>query len=106
MDTTLQQQEHNMSSPESAAKPEPRRRGRRRILTLGAVIVLVGLLALEILPRGQHQVELAETTPPAKSDVLSVQVVTPKLLQARANLKQMQANVQQAKANVDRKSVV
>ena len=48
------------------------------MLTLGGLIVLVGFLALEMLPRGQRQVELAETAPPARSDVLSVQVVTPK----------------------------
>ena len=86
MDTTLQQQESNVSSLESAAKPAPHRRGRWRLLTIGAVVVLIGLLTLEMLPRGQRQVELAETTPPAQSAALSVQVVTPKRSAASSEL--------------------
>ena len=86
MDTTLQQQEPNISSPEPAAKLEPRRRGWWRMLTLGAVIVLGGMLAMEMRLRGQRQVGLAETAPPAQSDVLSVQVVTLKRSAASSEL--------------------
>src|SRR5262249_10865409 len=69
-----------------AAPPEPRRRGWWRTLTIGAGVLLVGLLAVEMLPHGQHQVELAETTPPAQSDVLRVQIVMPKRSAASSEL--------------------
>lgn len=86
MDSTLQQQEPHISSLEPTAEPAPRHRGRWPILTLGAVIVLVGLFAREILPRGQQHTGVAETTPAAQSAILSVQVVTPKRSAASSEL--------------------
>ena len=56
------------------------------MLLAGAVIALVGLLAAEMLPRGQRPVELAETIPPAKPTVTAVQIVTPKRSAASSEL--------------------
>jgi RND family efflux transporter MFP subunit len=50
------------------------------------VVVLAGLLALEMLPYGQRPVGLAETTPPEKPSITSVQVVTPKRSAAASEL--------------------
>src|SRR5712691_7950984 len=67
-------------------KPTVRRRGWGYMLTIGVVVVLAGLLAVEMLPHGQRPVGLAETTPPEKPPLTSVQVVTPKRSAASSEL--------------------
>ena len=56
------------------------------MLLAGAIMVLVGLLAAEMLPRGQRPVGLAETIPAAKPTATSVQVVMPRRSAASSEL--------------------
>jgi multidrug efflux pump subunit AcrA (membrane-fusion protein) len=72
-------------SPAPVATPAARRRWRR-MLPAGAIMVLVGLLAAEMLLRGQRPVGLAETIPAAKPTATSVQVVMPKRSAASSEL--------------------
>ncbi len=78
MHTTPHHQENDRSSLTPVATPAARRRGWGHLLPGGVVVGLIGLLALEMLPRGQRPMELAEITPAVKPTVTAVQVVTPK----------------------------
>ena len=84
MDTTSHHQGPALPPPAPVAMPAARRWGR--LLPAGVLIGLVGLLAVEMLPRGQRPVELAETTPAVKPTVSAVQVVTPKRSTASSEL--------------------
>jgi multidrug efflux system membrane fusion protein len=86
VDSPLHHQEPDLPSPAPMAKPAVRRRGWGYMLTLGVVVVLAGLLALEMLPHGQRPVGLAETAPAEKPPLTSVQVVTPKRSAASSEL--------------------
>ncbi len=78
MESPLHHQEPDLASPAPMGKPIGRRRGWGSLLTIGVVVVLAGLLALEMLPHGQRPVGLAETAPPEKPPVPAVQVIAPK----------------------------
>jgi len=76
----------SQSSNSSTSPPTSTGMGRFRLVMLGAGAVMTGLLLIGLLPRFQRQAELNTNAQEAKSNLLTVNIVTPQRAPAKTEL--------------------
>jgi RND family efflux transporter MFP subunit len=96
MSTQTPNPNHSSSLREQIGSIKTGEMARFRMIILGIGAVMVGLLAIGILPRLQRHTELNAAAQEAKSDLLSVNTVTPHRALAKADIT-LPGNIQAVK---------